>query len=295
MAWQLKAAIVAFFSALGLKIWPFAEPVFKGRQWLSFIFLFIIVFMLSAALFLTGCAAIPDVIDNTLGNANQKTSSGPLYKYRADLKITLPTNPNRIYSGTIANLLTGPIDIGIKSLINIDRAQLTTCARQDVCEKAGDCPNLPDGRKVLEIEDGWFGQAGKTATYHFYPSKKELEGFTCPLYIEVFSGNSLVSWGMIGFRTDEKLPAHVSCNGQDWSFSGVTVCQSKGGLDQQIWFDKDIADFEAEATCHAKQIDKRNFNIRPSNGFCRVTFFDGADWHRAIFIGYDQVLVRGGN
>lgn len=246
-----------------------------------------ICFAVMLANSLLGCASIPDTIDNTLGNANQKTEAGPLYKYRADLKLSFVEN-GKEYNGTTATLLNGPMSIRIKSLIDIDRVQITTCARQDVCEKTGDCP------VAMKIEDGWFGAAGKTAVYNFTPSKKELEGYTCPIYIEVFSGNSLISWGMIGFRTDENLPVHVSCNGQDWTFSGVTVCQSKGGLDQQMSFDQDIVTFRAEASCHATQLDKRNFNIRPENGFCRATFYDGKNWHRAIFIGYQQVLVRGG-
>lgn len=245
-----------------------------------------LIWLTALVVSLSGCAAIPDAIDTVTGSANQKTTSGPLYNYRADLKISYPGS-DTIYQGTSTFLLAGPTDIEIQSLVNIDRIQVTTCARQDVCEKNGDCPS-----DNFKLEDGWFGTAGKTATYHFVPSKKELEGFTCPMYIEVFSLNSLVSWGIIGLRTDEKLPAHVSCNGFPWTFQGVDVCQSKGGLDQQIWFDAPIADFEADTNCHVTKIDTKNFNVRPDNGFCRATFFDGTNWNRAIFIGYDSVLVR---
>lgn len=235
---------------------------------------------------LSGCAAIPDAVDTVTGSANQKVSSGPLYKYRADLKISFPGS-SYVYRGVTAALVTGPIDINIQSLVNIDRIQVTTCARQNVCEKNGDCPS-----GAFTLEDGWFGQAGKNATYHFSPTKKELEGYTCPLYIEVFSSNSLVSWGMIGIRTDENLLGHLSCNGEAQKFAGVDVCQSKGGLDQQIWFDTDIVEFEAEPICHATKTDSKTFNVRPDNGICRATFFDGTNWNRAIFIGYDSVLVR---
>lgn len=201
-------------------------------------------------------------------------ASGPLWNNRADLQITLD---GKQFDGMAETKLSGPVEVKLVSNVPMDRLQITSCSRQDVFEN---------------VDAGWFGGSGKTFTYTYAPSAIELKG-VCPLYIEIYSKADLTAWGFVAFKTDEKLPAKVACNGIDWSFSGMSICQTKAGLEQAMSFSKPV-DFEAEETCTMVQDpkDKSKFTMRPQKGFCRATFTDGVDWHRLIMLGYDQVLVR---
>lgn len=226
---------------------------------------------LSAALI--GCAALPSVGNVISGTATELNTPGDLYRYRGELLVTVS---GQAFDGMAVTKLTGPITIHIESKFGLDRLQFTSCARQDV---------------VRDIAGTWFGSS-KTYDYQYNPDQKELGG-QCLLYIEAFNKASLAAWGMVAFRSDESFPAHVQCNGVNWTFSGYSICQTKAGLDQSISFDKPVVAFRADPLCNMKQIDSKNFDLRPAQGMCVATFHDGTNWHTLNVLGYERVLVQG--
>lgn len=231
-----------------------------ARLWVAF-----------AALTLLGCSTV-----------EQKTFKGPLYNYRADMKIHVD---GKWFDGMAATKADFPKDITVVSPVALDRIHVTSCARQDVCEFGREC----EGFTVSK--GGWFGgDAGNNFVYRYVPTKLENEGM-CPLYIEAYSKESLTSWGLIAFRAEEKLPAHIDCNGKGFTYAGFTVCQTKSGLQQRMEFKKNVI-YEAEESCNIRPVSKNTFDFSPALGFCRATFTDGIDWHRLILVGYEGVLVR---
>ena len=176
------------------------------------------------------------------------------------------------FVGTGAASLNGPLSIKFTSPIKMDRLQITTCAREEIIDNAG-----------------------QSYTYQYSPTPDEAKG-PCPLYAEAISRDSHTSWFFLGLKSTEDLRSHVWCNGEGWTYSGMSVCQSKAGLIQSISFTAPIDAFKAEDTCHMNTKDKQTFTVEPDQGFCRVTFAqkDGpiVHWHRAIFIGYKGSLLR---
>lgn len=214
-------------------------------------------------LILAGCAS-----------TQQVTTAGPLYKNRANMQITVD---GVTFDGVGVTLLNGPKDISIVSEAALDLLRITTCHRDFTVEK---------------VDSGWFGGSGKTYTYHYEPTETE-KASVCPMYIQAFSKDSVTDWGYLAFRTDETLPASMDCNGTNWKFAGISVCQTKAGLDQVIRFDRDVK-FTADLICQITQSSPREYIIRGGLGFCFAEFSDGKVWHRLILLGYDSVLIRGG-
>jgi hypothetical protein len=223
---------------------------------------------------LTACAALPNIANIFSGKAQESYPPGELYRYRGELLLTFE---GVTFEGVGATKLSGPLAIRVDSKFGLDRLQFTSCARHDV---------------IRDFDSSWFSKS-KTYTYNYVPSREELAA-GCPLYIEAFSKQALAAWGFISFAHDEKLPARMDCNGKAWKFSnGVSVCQTKAGLDQSIQFDQAIEDFEADAICNMKKKDDKNFTLRPGLGLCAATFYSKGLWHTLNLIGYERVLVQG--
>lgn len=200
-------------------------------------------------------------------SVQQTTTTGPLYSYRADTQIQVG---GAQFDGMGVWKLTAPVDIEFSTPHGVtpDRIQITSCARQDI-----------------------FENQKSPFVYHYVPVHAELGGM-CPLYFEAYSKKDLISWGFIGFRFDEELQAHIDCNGQGWTYAGLTVCQTKSGLEQLMSFPVKV-EAVAETGCHMTTTDKQNFKFVPDKGFCRATFVSpDKKWHRLILLGYDSVLVR---
>lgn len=244
--------------------------------------LFRLVAALSLPLFFCGCSMLQAV--NTLFVEQRKPATRvPLYVYRADLILTADGTAFDGIGVTLSQLKT---DIDVQSQIHLDRVEVETCARQDVCEDGKYC------NSNFSIDHGWFSSIGTHMVYHYTPSAIEQAG-SCPIYIRVFDKAALAAWGFLAFRKNEDLPARFICNGVTWSFKGHSVCQTRHDLIQRISFDSVIEDFDADSTCGIKKIDDKSFEIRPQLGQCTAKFFAGGHWHGLDLIAYDEVLVRG--
>lgn len=214
---------------------------------------------------LAACAALPQFKDTITGNISERSTTGPLYRYRADLILSLE---NKRFEGMAVTKLTGPLQIKIDSKVKLHYMTINSCGREDV---------------IRDVD--------KSFTYTYIPTKKELEGL-CPLYIKAFDEAGLTAWGFIAFRKDEELPSHVDCNGVGWAFAGITVCQSRAGLEQQLTFQQDIQHWESDAPCKINKVDSKTFDLRSDPGFCLATFYSSGKWHRLIFLNYEKPLVR---
>lgn len=222
---------------------------------------------------LAGCSSV-----------EQKTEKGPLYTYRADMYVQLG---DKGFDGMAVTKLDGALPIRFISPVGIDRVQVTTCARQAVCQSGGVCD------PAFKIDKDWLGNVKNSFVFNYVPVAAETEGL-CPMYIEAYSKKQLTSWGFVAFRKDETLPAHIDCNGQGWTFAGVSVCQSKNSLEQTITFKQPVK-IVPEPNCNFTQKDAQTYTAKPDIGFCRATFatYDQPRlWHRLILLGYDAVLVR---
>ena len=244
--------------------------------------------LLVCFLFLAGCAGLTTVgndVQTILQDTRQPATRVPLYVYRADLQVT--TDSVTFDGVGVTSARSAEMDIDVVSQINLDRVEVETCARQDVCENGKPC----NGN--FAIDDGWFGTSGKHLVYHYTPSTDEAAG-SCPIYFRVYAKTDLASWGFLAFRSaDENLPAHMVCNGVVWQFSGHSMCQTKAGLIQRITFDQPIDDFDVDKGCGITQIDPKTFQLRPALGLCTGKFLSQGKWHGLDLIAYDQVLVGG--
>lgn len=238
---------------------------------------------------LVGCAAVPGVLDTIQGTIKEKADpEKPPHEYRADLDLYVGGTK---YRGLVATKVGESLDIGVVSPIAIDRVQVSSCARMDVCSLGEDCTDPRKGPTNFNIPTGFFGAAGKSMSYRFIPSEIERGGL-CPVYFEVLAKQTLVAWGYLGIRNDEALPAKLDCNGERWSFAGYSVCQTKSGKTQLLQFSKPVVDFETEEKCGLETKDNQRFTLKPKTGLCRATFYDGVNWHTLNLFGYEKVLVR---
>lgn len=202
----------------------------------------------------------------------QPTEKGPLYTHRASMQITIG---NRTFDGMAVSTLV-PMDISIVSQAALDLLRITTCHRDFTVEK---------------VDKGWFGGSGHKYVFKYIPTDTE-KASVCPMYIQAISKDLVTDWGYIAFLTDEKLGAQMDCNGAGARFDGVSVCQTKAGLDQVIRFDRPVI-FAADPACQITQRTPKEYVVRGSQGFCYAEFTDKTVWHRLILLGYDSVLVRG--
>lgn len=236
-------------------------------------------------LFILGCSTLSNDVQTVLQDARQPATETPLYVYRADLQIT--TDAVTFDGVGVTSARSVAMDINVVSQINLDRVEVETCAREDVCENGKPC----NGN--FTIDDGWFGTSGKSMTYHYLPSPDESVG-SCPIYFRVYAKTDLAAWGFLAFRAPtETLPGHMVCNGVSWNFAGHSMCQTKAGLIQRITFDQPIDDFDADKNCGVTKIDPKTFELRPALGLCTVEFESQGKWHALDLIAYKSVLVGG--
>jgi hypothetical protein len=218
----------------------------------TFLFLFLI---LGSLYVLFGCSTV----------RQQSDVNAPPFTYKADLQITVN---GRTFDGLAVTALQDKVDVQVSSPIPADRLQITSCNRNDVFENV----KVP-------------------FTYSYSPSPIESQGM-CVLNIELFSKSALTAWGMVAFKSDETLHAHSYYNADGYQWTGFSVGQSKAGLDQSLEFPVPVDKYIGEDNCHLTTTDRKMFMLRPGRGVCRMSFKLKDAYHRSLFIGYDQVLIR---
>lgn len=108
------------------------------------------------------------------------------------------------------------------------------------------------------------------------------------------------SWGFVDFEDPgTTLPADVKCNGEHFGSNGVTVCQSKQGLLQQIQFPGPVVVTPSTACPLPPSQDGRTFLFPIAARECVYNFLEvvkpgtPARQHRLTTLGYEAILIRG--
>lgn len=244
---------------------------------------------LALGLTLNGCASLPDIANVIFGKASQRITRDPIWVYKPDLRIGVD---DVTFEGMGVTQLADETGIYIESLVDIDRVQVSSCSRLDVCQvKAGTMACDPSR---FHVEKDWFGNAGRKMLYVYRPSAREKQGHCSNLTIEIYDKNVLAAWGHLTFRANPELnfPARMSCNATDWHFSGHSVCASKAGYVQTIYFDEPVDEAEAEKSCNMKIISMKEFEFQPQVGWCRAGFMKDGKYHGVTINGFDEVIIR---
>lgn len=251
-----------------------------------------------SALALSACASLQDFFNVLSGTSAQKITQTPIWRYKPDLRLQVD---GAVFSGVGVTTLADQSVVSIWSAVKIDRVEISSCSRHDVCQiKGGElaCDQRtstnPNGR--FDVDTSWFGNAGKYMQYYFRPDNKERDDSCANLMIAIYDKNSLAAWGYLVFRTNPALnfPAKFTCNATDWTFAGVSVCTAKAGTIQEINFAAPVDDYRTEDMCNLKKVSKTEFDFQPAVGWCRSSFMQNGKFHDVIINGYDEVLIRDG-
>ncbi len=246
---------------------------------------------LAFALGLSACASMQDIGNAFFGNSSQKITRTPIWLYMPDLLLGVDgTN----FYGMGVSTLQSKTDIQVWSQVDIDRVEISTCSRHDVCQIKGG--SLACNPARFNVSQDWFGNAGKTMVYHFSPDLVEREDSCANIMIAIYDKNTLAAWGYLDLRTspESNFPAKFTCNATDWTFSGVSVCSAKAGTIQAIYFSSPIDGYRAEDTCNIKKISDTEFQFQPQTGWCRASFSKDKKFHDVVINGYDEILIRDG-
>ncbi len=255
------------------------------------VFLMEVAVCFAVAFILSNCASLQDMGNVIFGNSSQKITRTPIWVYKPDLVIGAD---GVNFSGMGATALADKTDISVWSQIDIDRVEISTCSRHDVCQIKGGALACDSARFDVSVD--WFGNPGKTMLYHFIPDRKERDDSCANMLIAIYDKNVLAAWGYLVLRTNplDNFPAQFTCNATDWQFRGVSVCSAKAGTIQEINFAASVDNFRAEDSCNIKKISDKEFEFQPAVGWCRASFGQGLKYHDVIMNGYDEVLIRDG-
>lgn len=249
-------------------------------------------------LILSSCATMKDFLNTLTGTSSQKITRTPLWVYKPDLRIQVG---GVAFTGMGVTVLADQTAVTIWSAVSIDRVEISTCSRHDVCQiKGGELAcdqrtsSNPNGRFL--VDTSWFGTPEKTMQYFFTPDRKERDDSCANLMIAIYDKNTLAAWGYLDFRSNPALnfPASFTCNATDWHFAGVSVCSAKAGTIQEINFAQPVDDYRTEDSCNLKKVSDKQFEFQPSVGWCRSSFIQNKKFHDVIINGYDEVLLRDG-
>lgn len=173
-------------------------------------------------------------------------------------------------------------EIEPKGGANIDLLLATTCHREDSFEKT---------------DRGWFiFKNKKRFEYHYRPVDGLEDTGICPLRVNTYEKElGRHSWSLMFFEHPRfKLPAKLTCNGVTSHFNGVSACQSKVGLIQQIDFGRPVEWASSPAGCAKPEFVKSGlYRIALEKGECVHIIRDGSEnYHQFGTVGYEGVLVR---
>lgn len=241
---------------------------------------------------LSSCASLTDISDVIAGRSSQKITRTPIYVYKPDLVMQVGDKAFHDGTGVVAMPVSGATEIQIWSMVNVDRVEVETCSRHDVCQRKGGKLACREDR--FKVPADWFGNPGKYMTYKFSPSMKEKEHPCSNMMISIFDKNVLAAWSFLVFSGNlDSFPSRMSCNASDMNFNqGVSVCSAKTGTIQQINFDYPIDNFRASESCSMKKTVDGEFEFKPAIGWCQASFHSGKKKHHVIINGYDEVLIR---
>lgn len=191
--------------------------------------------------------------------------------YKKDIKIE--ANGHQAV-GTLVLPKAATYKMELESYGKLDLFTLTSCHREITKEEAGDFWN----KKKTKLE---------------YKPVAGIETDNCTVNLGGYDIKGRHSWGLIDFESDNfKLPALVRCNGNEYNANGVSLCQSRVGLIEQIVFAEDVT-FVKPSCMDIDLTQKRVIEYRQPEGEC-VILFKGikGQYHKHTVFGYSDIVIR---
>lgn len=103
------------------------------------------------------------------------------------------------------------------------------------------------------------------------------------------------SWALVDFEDpDYQLPAKMKCNGQTKDTFGVSICQARVGLLQEIKFDTEV-EFYPDKECGIGINKGKEISFEINKGECVYVFQENKEpfrLHRLTTLGYEEILIR---
>jgi hypothetical protein len=220
---------------------------------------------LSLLILLTCCASTQTPIAST--------------NYRLDMSIT-DKDSSYTYPGIAILPKRSTYNFLFTSTGKLDLFTFRTCSRE------------------IAIENARRGIHTSQVLLSYTPNAIELSG-ACPIEVIGLSESKKDSWGFIDFEdTSTTLPATVICGESVIKSNGVSACQGRVGLLEQITFTTDVMtsprkgcdDIKSENNTYTGKI----FRFRISNGHCVYEFVQTSDptkVHRLNTYGYTDILL----
>ena len=213
-------------------------------------------FLMVLALSLTGFGAAP----------RQQLDPNKIYRREIQLEVNGLKG-----EGVLVALKSSKYVIKGKSKNDFDLLTISTCHRDFKAEKLGN-----------EFE------------YEYEPVSGLEDMGGCPLRISGFDAKGAHSWGLVDFEDDlAKAQATLKCNGVIREAHGVSVCQSREGLIQEIKFMISMR-ISPDQTCPMPLAsDEKTFQFPIAPKECVYAFMslDG-QIHRLTTIGYQGILLE---
>lgn len=116
---------------------------------------------------------------------------------------------------------------------------------------------------------------------------------SCVLMQTVIREDGSKRLAIADFKANETAPATSHCNGQREKTAGATLCQSKVGLVQSVWFDQPAEAYSAErCSTPIRDGDGSRWEYRISEGLCVYLFVlkDGTR-HRLTSWGFTDAAI----
>ena len=257
MGLQARSNVYSFLTAKKPpKLAAFLFGGLMGKHIISIILLFLA----------TGCSSVEQKLD-------------PKVFYKRDMQIKVN---GHVGEGVLVVPKSNSYKFDIESKGKLDLFTFSTCHREQTGEKMG--------------KKGWFADK-RRRKFTYKPTAIESESLACPVQLGGFERKrGRHSWAFIDFEHESlNLPALVSCNGSVYNSRGLTACQSRAGLIQEIKFAQPVIVAEKNACIILSAKDKMTFRFKMPKGRCIFRFVNKAGpekWHRMTTIGYEAILIR---
>lgn len=218
-------------------------------------------------------------------NSEKKGFIRTFFRNGRDRSARVETENRIIFCGVGVLPYEETYKIKIDSFAEINLFAMTTCHREVTTEN-------PD--------DGIFKKNG-VVNIEYTPTVEK--GKACPLYIAAYNKEGRHAWGIVALENPKfNLSAEVSCNGEKYTANGVSICQSREGLLQEINFPEEVKPVKpvngsADRTENCPELpttDNKNFKFAMPTRECIYGFIGKTSGkiHKFYSVGYEEFVVR---
>lgn len=227
-----------------------------------------------AVLFMSACSTTPQVLKTDVF-------------YKRDLPFCI--EGLTCYEGTavIPKQDNYVFEVAPKGDAKVDLLIVDTCHRETTQEGPPET--------VLDFFKNIFGKSAKGYKFNYRPVTGIEDDGDCSIRINTLEKNKgRHAWAVVRAEHERyKLPISLHCNGSILETIGVSICQSKAGLTQQMRFSEKVM-IEADKGCelpHKKADGAYEWKI--SLGECGYTIRgESGKIHDMLTIGFEGLLVR---